>query len=158
MDVTATGRDTAQETTEDVADNMQGTMKKRKKMNLASEDEIINFCNGFRSTCVQVSCCSSISSSNKRKASDLEGEIVGTDTASAERHNKLDGSKRPKLVESKSELDELETIAPEAEIEEFFVAAQKDLNKRFKDKYNYDILNDIPIEGRFEWIQVKPGK
>ncbi|KAJ0469336.1 putative cyclin-dependent kinase inhibitor [Helianthus annuus] len=47
-------------------------------------------------------------------------------------------------------------MAPEAELEEFFVAAQEGLNERFKNKYNYDIVNDIPLKGRFEWIQVNP--
>ncbi|KAI7728293.1 hypothetical protein M8C21_017983 [Ambrosia artemisiifolia] len=41
------------------------------------------------------------------------------------------------------------------EIEEFFASAEKELQKRFKDKYNYDTVNDTPLEGRFEWIELK---
>ncbi|MFS7978743.1 putative cyclin-dependent kinase inhibitor [Helianthus anomalus] len=44
----------------------------------------------------------------------------------------------------------------EAEIEEFFASAEKERQKRFKDKYNYDIVKDTPLEGRFEWIQLNP--
>ncbi|KAI3808575.1 hypothetical protein L1987_24529 [Smallanthus sonchifolius] len=51
-----------------------------------------------------------------------------------------------------------EKLPPEAELEEFFAAAQEGLNKRFKDKYNYDVVNDIHLKGCFEWIQVMPGK
>ncbi|KAL8251092.1 hypothetical protein R6Q59_034785 [Mikania micrantha] len=58
-------------------------------------------------------------------------------------------------------IDSRRTVPPEktppaAELEEFFSAAEKDLQNRFKDKYNYDIVNDVPLKGRFEWIQLKP--
>ncbi|MFS8016978.1 putative cyclin-dependent kinase inhibitor [Helianthus anomalus] len=45
---------------------------------------------------------------------------------------------------------------PAAEIEEFFASAEKERQKRFKDRYNYDIVKDTPLEGRFEWTQLKP--
>ncbi|KAK9067070.1 hypothetical protein SSX86_014394 [Deinandra increscens subsp. villosa] len=51
-----------------------------------------------------------------------------------------------------------EKTPPAAELEEFFAAAEKDLQKdqnRFKDKYNYDIVNDVPLKGRFEWVPLK---
>ncbi|KAK1409507.1 hypothetical protein QVD17_36033 [Tagetes erecta] len=44
------------------------------------------------------------------------------------------------------------------ELEEFFAAAQEDLNERFKNKYNYDIVNNIPLKGRFKWIKVTQEK
>ncbi|XP_071735162.1 cyclin-dependent kinase inhibitor 7-like isoform X2 [Rutidosis leptorrhynchoides] len=169
--VIARGRDMAKET-EEIADNL-GTVKRRK---LNSEN--------FKSTFVETNCANSMTAdeitdscngvvdqatTEKHKASDLEGESVATDTAE---RNKLDGSERPsELIELKSESEELEIITgkqspvkkkmppeAEAELEEFFAAAQQDLHKRFMDKYNYDILNDIPLKGRFEWIQVKQGK
>ncbi|GAB2279669.1 hypothetical protein Dimus_014313 [Dionaea muscipula] len=42
------------------------------------------------------------------------------------------------------------------EIEEFFAAAEKDLQKRFIDKYNFDIVKDVPLEGRYQWVPLKP--
>ncbi|KAL8247023.1 hypothetical protein R6Q59_008239 [Mikania micrantha] len=69
------------------------------------------------------------------------------------------GAKDSSIGMNKSSLPTLlppEKMPPESELEEFFAAAQENINKRFKNKYNYDILNDIPLEGRFEWIQVKP--
>nr|DAD41230.1 TPA_asm: hypothetical protein HUJ06_015553 [Nelumbo nucifera] len=44
----------------------------------------------------------------------------------------------------------------DAEIDEFFSAAEKLEQKRFADKYNYDIVKDVPLEGRYEWIRIKP--
>nr|XP_043634939.1 cyclin-dependent kinase inhibitor 7-like [Erigeron canadensis] len=71
-------------------------------------------------------------------------------------------TKKPSsLVKINSNASQLqaEKMPPEAELEEYFATVQQPLTKRFKDKYNYDIINDIPLEGRFEWIQViKQGK
>ncbi|KVI09054.1 Cyclin-dependent kinase inhibitor [Cynara cardunculus var. scolymus] len=62
------------------------------------------------------------------------------------------------MINSRRTVLPAEKMPPAAELEEFFAAAQKDLHKRFRDKYNYDIVNDIPLKGRFEWIQLKPQK
>ncbi|KAK6916469.1 Cyclin-dependent kinase inhibitor domain [Dillenia turbinata] len=43
-----------------------------------------------------------------------------------------------------------------AEIEEFFASAEKLEQKRFIDKYNYDIVKDVPLQGRFQWVRLKP--
>nr|XP_028964993.1 cyclin-dependent kinase inhibitor 7-like [Malus domestica] len=40
---------------------------------------------------------------------------------------------------------------PSEEIEEFFAAVEKYEHKRFTEKYNYDIANDVPLEGRYQW-------
>lgn len=44
----------------------------------------------------------------------------------------------------------------ESELEEFFSAAEKNIQEQFIQKYNYDIAKDAPLEGRYEWIQMKP--
>ncbi|KAL3646272.1 hypothetical protein CASFOL_011452 [Castilleja foliolosa] len=51
-----------------------------------------------------------------------------------------------------------EKIPTEDELENFFAAAEKNLQKRFIDKYNFDIVKDKPLEGRYEWVpvQLKP--
>ncbi|XP_073016854.1 cyclin-dependent kinase inhibitor 6-like [Primulina eburnea] len=41
------------------------------------------------------------------------------------------------------------------DLEEFFSSAEKNLQKQFIDKYNYDVVKDEPLEGRFEWVQIK---
>ncbi|KAH7566562.1 hypothetical protein ACOSP7_023120 [Xanthoceras sorbifolium] len=50
----------------------------------------------------------------------------------------------------------IEKMPTEIEIEQFFAKAEKQLQKEFAEKYNYDIVKDEPIEGRYEWIQLNP--
>ncbi|XP_024028999.1 cyclin-dependent kinase inhibitor 7 [Morus notabilis] len=49
-----------------------------------------------------------------------------------------------------------EKAPPEDEIEKFFAVAEKSEQKRFAEKYNYDIVNDMPLEGRYHWVCLKP--
>lgn len=42
----------------------------------------------------------------------------------------------------------------ESELEAFFIAAEKNIQKRFTEKYNYDIIEDVPLEGRYEWVRL----
>lgn len=41
------------------------------------------------------------------------------------------------------------------EIEEFFAHHDQEQQKRFADKYNFDIVNEKPLGGRYEWVQVQ---
>ncbi|MFS7955407.1 putative cyclin-dependent kinase inhibitor [Helianthus anomalus] len=119
--------------------------------------------------------CSSTGSVENLKVSDLEESV---ETGSARYDS--DGDESTPESEFKAESGEMESttgkhssfvknpypramlskekMPPEAELEAFFAAAQAGLSKRFKDKYNFDIVDDIPLKGRFEWIQVTPGK
>ncbi|CAN6811379.1 unnamed protein product [Brassica oleracea] len=45
-----------------------------------------------------------------------------------------------------------------AEIEEFLSELENKDQKRFMDKYNFDIVNDKPLQGRYKWDRVKPLK
>ncbi|GAA0182969.1 hypothetical protein LIER_30470 [Lithospermum erythrorhizon] len=45
---------------------------------------------------------------------------------------------------------------PMAEIEDFFSVAEKYDQKLFAQKYNYDIVKDVPLEGRYQWMKLKP--
>ncbi|XP_057783041.1 cyclin-dependent kinase inhibitor 7-like isoform X2 [Salvia miltiorrhiza] len=41
-----------------------------------------------------------------------------------------------------------------AELEEFFTEAEEYVQKRFAEKYNYDIVKDAPIlGGRYQWVR-----
>ncbi|KZV37448.1 Cyclin-dependent kinase inhibitor family protein [Dorcoceras hygrometricum] len=42
------------------------------------------------------------------------------------------------------------------EIEEFFAAVEEYEQKRFAEKYNYDIAKDVPLEGKYEWVPLHP--
>ncbi|KAL3614197.1 hypothetical protein CASFOL_042271 [Castilleja foliolosa] len=42
-----------------------------------------------------------------------------------------------------------------AELDEFFEAAEKYDRERFIEKYNYDIVKDVPLEGKYQWVRLK---
>ncbi|CAM0951700.1 unnamed protein product [Alopecurus aequalis] len=44
---------------------------------------------------------------------------------------------------------------PEEEMEAFFAAAESDVARRFAAKYNYDVVKDAPMDGRYEWVRVR---
>ncbi|XP_057534825.1 cyclin-dependent kinase inhibitor 3-like [Amaranthus tricolor] len=46
------------------------------------------------------------------------------------------------------------TIPTNPEMEEFFAGFENSQQKHFLEKYNYDIKNDMPLPGRFEWVRV----
>ncbi|CAN6210935.1 unnamed protein product [Urochloa humidicola] len=45
---------------------------------------------------------------------------------------------------------------PPEELEAFLAAAESSLARRFAAKYNYDVVKDAPMEGRYEWVRVGP--
>ncbi|XP_062199688.1 cyclin-dependent kinase inhibitor 6-like [Phragmites australis] len=45
---------------------------------------------------------------------------------------------------------------PEEEVEAFLAAAESGVARRFAAKYNYDVVKDAPMDGRYEWIRVCP--
>ncbi|KAK9038766.1 hypothetical protein V6N11_023621 [Hibiscus sabdariffa] len=124
----------------------------------------------------EVSCCSSnIGSSDKRidiELSDLEGESIEVETSThfsssesmrettpfshlrAEPEN-LDSTSRSSETNSRRR-STVEKMPTEAQLEEFFAPAEKKLQKQFAEKYNYDIVKDEPLEGRYEWVRLKP--
>ncbi|KAL1198898.1 Cyclin-dependent kinase inhibitor 3 [Cardamine amara subsp. amara] len=48
------------------------------------------------------------------------------------------------------------TVPTASELEEFFSYAEKQQQRLFMEKYNFDIVNDVPLTGRYEWVQVSP--
>ncbi|RLN35489.1 cyclin-dependent kinase inhibitor 6 [Panicum miliaceum] len=45
---------------------------------------------------------------------------------------------------------------PPEEVEAFLAAAESSLARRFAAKYNYDVVKDAPMDGRYEWVRVGP--
>ncbi|KAH0451702.1 hypothetical protein IEQ34_019001 [Dendrobium chrysotoxum] len=41
-----------------------------------------------------------------------------------------------------------------AELEEFFAAVEKSEKQQFAARYNFDVDNEIPLEGRYEWVRI----
>lgn len=40
------------------------------------------------------------------------------------------------------------------EIEEFFASAEQWQQRHFTEKYNFDVANDLPLPGRYDWVRV----
>ncbi|TYJ10429.1 hypothetical protein E1A91_A11G207200v1 [Gossypium mustelinum] len=122
-----------------------------------------------------VSCCSSnIGSSEKRiiQLPDLEDESMEVETST---HLNFRESRRETTPSSefRAETEELdstsrqseanscsrstaEKMPTEAELEEFFAAAEKKVKEQFAEKYNYDIVKDEPLKGRYQWVRLNP--
>ncbi|KAK1410263.1 hypothetical protein QVD17_36798 [Tagetes erecta] len=121
--------------------------------------------NGRSSSAPASYCCSTSSRTIEHmKVSDLE-EIVKPETTTARCNSdgiesKTTAMKQSTTMSSTSgrKVSPAGKMPPEDELEEFFAAAQEDLNERFKNKYNYDIVNNIPLKGRYEWIKVTQDK
>ncbi|KAG8389091.1 hypothetical protein BUALT_Bualt02G0193200 [Buddleja alternifolia] len=50
----------------------------------------------------------------------------------------------------------LRNIPTAREMEEFFADAEQPQQRLFIEKYNFDIVNDVPLSGRYEWVKVMP--
>ncbi|XP_044508772.1 cyclin-dependent kinase inhibitor 7-like isoform X2 [Mangifera indica] len=90
---------------------------------------------------------------NFRKASPLREICVGSLQASMDSQ-----PNRPQV--SPRRIAQAEAVSAArmpslVEIDEFFAASEKAEQKRFAEKYNYDIVKDVPLEGRYQWIQLK---
>ncbi|BAU00202.1 hypothetical protein LR48_Vigan06g033800 [Vigna angularis] len=123
---------------------------------------------------IPASCCSNNGSTSLDedmiKLSDLEVESARVETSTFNGAAQIEGkemNRSGKLLENSEETESVEmiscrasskarTMPTESELEEFFVTAEKDIQKRFQDKYNYDVVKDMPLEGRYEWVQLKP--
>ncbi|XP_051147206.1 cyclin-dependent kinase inhibitor 7 [Andrographis paniculata] len=60
----------------------------------------------------------------------------------------------PSMSRRKSSSSSAEKMPSEAELEEFFTTAEKYEQKRFAEKYNYDIVKDVPLEGKYQWVRL----
>ncbi|KAH6799627.1 hypothetical protein C2S51_036111 [Perilla frutescens var. frutescens] len=125
------------------------------------------------------SCCSSNGSSELAKEAskfvDLEDNEATLEFLITSAADSLDFGERREttpLRVAEAESGELESTArphetnprrrsasvkmpSEAELDEFFSTAEKTLQQKFIYKYNYDIVKDQPVEGRYEWVEVQ---
>lgn len=84
---------------------------------------------------------------NRRERSETSSEIQVESGA-------MESKARPNKSNPRRRLTG-EKMPSEEDLEEFFSSAEKKLQKRFIDKYNYDVVKDEPLEGRFEWVQIQ---
>ncbi|XP_050366057.1 cyclin-dependent kinase inhibitor 7 isoform X2 [Argentina anserina] len=60
------------------------------------------------------------------------------------------------LENSDEESPAVSKAPPSDEIEDFFATAEKYEQKRFAEKYNFDVVKEAPLEGRYLWVRLKP--
>ncbi|XP_019168797.1 PREDICTED: cyclin-dependent kinase inhibitor 7-like isoform X2 [Ipomoea nil] len=82
-------------------------------------------------------------------------ELCGDSIAEMESSSSTAKKKSPEADSRRKPADAAKTPSA-AEIEEFFSATEKYVQKRFAEKYNYDIVKDVPLEGRYQWVRLKP--
>ncbi|KAF3776994.1 Cyclin-dependent kinase inhibitor 3 [Nymphaea thermarum] len=111
--------------------------------------------NGERFSCVlSLNSCSSssclFSVRETTPPSDLRAESEALESTTISAFNDSANYRRkPSRVAAR-------TTPPASEIEEFFAAFEKEEERRFAEKYNYDVVKDIPLAGRYEWVKVTP--
>ncbi|KAK6136864.1 hypothetical protein DH2020_029397 [Rehmannia glutinosa] len=70
--------------------------------------------------------------------------------------SKKKSTTHPAISRRKIPASVAEEMPSAAELEEFFSAAEKYEQKRFAEKYNYDIVKDVPLEGKYQWVRLQP--
>ncbi|GAA0160243.1 hypothetical protein LIER_16839 [Lithospermum erythrorhizon] len=94
------------------------------------------------------------SGSGSASASPLPKLISSRSPSDLNNHKPLSQEMTRTLKEEETEASRkkaLTKMPSEAELEDFFSAAEKYEQNRFAEKYNYDIVKDVPLEGRYEW-------
>ncbi|KAJ7961513.1 Cyclin-dependent kinase inhibitor [Quillaja saponaria] len=63
---------------------------------------------------------------------------------------------RPKMCTMTNRINgDMERSIPTAqELDEFFAYAEQQQQRIFMEKYNFDIVNGVPLPGHYEWVQV----
>ncbi|XWS39965.1 hypothetical protein CRYUN_Cryun18bG0099600 [Craigia yunnanensis] len=129
-----------------------------------------DMCSSLCSSESSASSCSSNESCDIVKDSlrfvDLEAKSFETKFSTCININKFSRETTPlsELCGDSEEMNSPEKKTPpspakppsQAEIDEFFSVAEKYEQKRFADKYNYDIVKDVPLDGQYQWVRLKP--
>ncbi|XP_059295218.1 cyclin-dependent kinase inhibitor 7-like isoform X2 [Lycium ferocissimum] len=99
------------------------------------------------------------SSDISSKFIDLDGDSVKIANSNSEvrksecKVHKLETTPRRQHAKPRCLFTETTMPSEVDQLDEFFAAAEKDLHKRFAEKYNFDFAKEEPLEGRYEWIR-----
>ncbi|XP_010558290.1 PREDICTED: cyclin-dependent kinase inhibitor 2-like [Tarenaya hassleriana] len=127
-----------------------------------------------------ISCCSSNGFSEKRNGSiefvDLEEDNVA-ETGMSRHYSCSTRNRTSFFCEHREELNSMDSDADgeiqaaeaaescrrstgtETELEDFFMTAEKDIRKKIFEcsrKYNFDFVKEEAMDGRYEWVKLKP--
>ncbi|CAL9042965.1 unnamed protein product [Musa banksii] len=112
----------------------------------------------------RVSRCSS-NASSEVVFNEQDGEVLDSSTCNFESRRarremppsneaQCEAGDLESMTEASSSWRKAEATPTQAEIEEFFAAAEREQAQQFADKYNYDVVHDVPFDGRFEWVRI----
>ncbi|XP_050364763.1 cyclin-dependent kinase inhibitor 5-like [Argentina anserina] len=76
-------------------------------------------------------------------------DTVGTPGSTTRRSSSIANHQRVRNVTQRN-------IPTALDMDEFFAQAEQQQHKLFMEKYNFDIISDTPLSGRYEWEQVIP--
>ncbi|KAL3538887.1 hypothetical protein ACH5RR_002253 [Cinchona calisaya] len=88
---------------------------------------------------------------SSRERSPSSSEVCGVESAEL-----MLSSSTTKKKSSYTRNSRIKSSVPAAELEDFFAVFEKQEHQRFAQKYNYDVVKDVPLEGRYHWIRLKP--
>ncbi|KAK2657447.1 hypothetical protein Ddye_010499 [Dipteronia dyeriana] len=97
---------------------------------------------------VEVETSTYYSCRERREATSSSSEVGAESEELDSTAKKSEANSRPRSTVEKMPTDD--------EIEQFFVKAENQLQKEFAEKYNFDTVKEEPMEGRYEWIRLKP--
>ncbi|KAE9597256.1 hypothetical protein Lal_00007545 [Lupinus albus] len=149
---------------EDVSSNV---WKKRKTTSTSPENSVNSagtvVSDEYRSDRYPLSSCSSAVKSGEGEfvkelntaPLDLEVQSKGLETVDSTQLNFKSSSLLSEFYgDSEETTNRSVKIPPKEEIEEFLSVAEKYEQKRFTEKYNFDIATDMPLEGRYQWMRL----
>ena len=121
----------------------------RASTSCSGSSERIQFAD-LEDTSVEAETSTYYSCGERREATSSSSEVGGQSES-----EELDSTAKKSEANSRPR-STVEKMPTEDEIEQFFAKAEKQLQKEFAEKYNYDIEKDEPMEGPYEWILLKP--
>ncbi|CAH8285657.1 unnamed protein product [Eruca vesicaria subsp. sativa] len=80
---------------------------------------------------------------------------TGSDCSFEEKGSEFEsGDRETTPCSLRRDSEEATQSVPSREIEDFFAFAEQQQQRYFTEKYNFDIVSENPLPGRYEWIKV----
>ncbi|CAA7045805.1 unnamed protein product [Microthlaspi erraticum] len=84
-------------------------------------------------------------------------EISGSDCNYGEKGFDFEsGDRETAHCSLRRDSEAIQSIPSSREIEDFFAFAEQQQQRLFIEKYNFDIVSENPLPGRYEWVKVAP--
>ncbi|XP_047983130.1 cyclin-dependent kinase inhibitor 7-like isoform X2 [Salvia hispanica] len=130
----------------------------RVKCRVAKEEDMLLKRKLQNDSCESVSpsCCSNSKHEDSSDGVEMSPRSSDLENAGSEISTSTDRVLREHILLQLPSPNKESSMPSAAELERFFAAAEKYEQKRFAQKYNYDIVKDVPLEGRYHWVRLLP--